>query len=144
MTHQGHKTFARLTPPPCVFATILLLTQSASLFVFFHAFVFLPCPQQQRGWVSHANAVRLRNCNHSKGDVQHSLRPQHVATGCVQSPYCWGIALAFKIDPQNALFFKEKLNPTHKIHGIFISISWPPPSVWPTPLLSTDSFFCSF
>ena len=113
-------------------------------FFFFNAFVFYLCPKQQRGWPRLANAVRLRHCNHGKGDVQHSLRPQHVATGCVQSPYCWGIALALKIDPQNALFFKEKLNPTHKIHGIFISISWPPPSVWPTCLLSTDSFFCSF
>ena len=144
MTHQGHKTCARFTPPPFNLPVPLLLTQSASLFVFIHAFVFYLCPKQQRGWVLSANAVRLRNCNHGKGDVQYSLRPQHVATGCVQSPYCWGIALALKIDPQNALFFKEKLNPTHKIHGIFIRISWPPPSVWPTPLLSLDSFFCSF
>ena len=114
------------------------------LFFFFNAFVFYLVPKQQRGWVRFSNAVRLRNCNHGKGDAQYSLRFQHVATGCVQSPYCWGIALALKIDPQNALFFKEKLNPTHKIHGIFISISWLPPCVWPTPLLSLDSFFCSF
>ena len=125
-------------------AHFLLLTQTASLFFFFNAFVFYLCPKQQRCPPRLANAVRLRDCNHRKGDVQHSLRLLHVTTGCVQSPYCWGTAWAFKVDPQNELFFKEKLNPTHKIHGIFISISWPPPCVWPTPLLSTDSFFCSF
>ena len=42
------------------------------LFFFFNAFVFYLCPKQQRGWVPSANAVRLRNCNHSKGDAQYS------------------------------------------------------------------------
>ena len=144
MTHQGHKTGSHFTPPPSVCATHLLLTQSASLFVFFHAFVFLPCPQQQRGWVGFSNAVRLRNSNHGKGDIQYSLRPQRAATGCVQSPYCWRMSLALKIDPQNALFLLQKLNPTHKIHGFCISISWPPSCVCATLLLSTDSCFCSF
>ena len=84
LTHQGHKTMYYVWPTPCVCATPLLLTKSASLFVFFHAFVFLPCPQQQRGWLGFSNAVRLRECNHGKGDVQYFLRPLCAATGCVQ------------------------------------------------------------
>ena len=84
LTHQGHKTIYYVWPPPSVCATPSLLTRSALLFVFFHAFVFLPCPQQHRCRLGFSNAVRLRECNHGKGDVQYFLRPLCAATGCVQ------------------------------------------------------------
>ena len=56
------------------------------------------------------------------------------------------LAHVFGIQNRSAkrIVFLQKLNPTHKIHGFFISISWPPPCVCATPLLSTDSFFVHF